>query len=63
MLDIARLLNIVNNPGRSKADKQQALNQIRMREAQDGRTYYGAYNGGPRNPSELQRLLEEGEDK
>jgi hypothetical protein len=53
-----RLVSIIQS-SKPKSVKKAALRQLRAIERRTGKNYLGSYNGGPRNPSELQRLLEE----
>jgi hypothetical protein len=59
-----KLLAIIGNSSRPRSVKEAALRRLREIERVTGKDYYGAYNGGgPKNPSEAQRILEEAEEK
>lgn len=65
--DIGYLKAVLSSHTAPKSVKEAALRQIREIENKTGETIYGEYNSDPlkgitcRNPSELQRMLEEAE--
>ncbi len=61
--DVPWLLRTVSDQNQPKSVKEAVLARIRAIEKQTGKKLYGDYNGGGvmcRNPSEYQRMFEEG---